>query len=190
MTDILLEFLLGEAESKRHAADAVLEVIAVHRLEPCHEIPIRGKFLRAGIPCCNRVLHPLLFRTERDEVGERAAQLLIERIVGERCLLLNIADRVGTIHHNLSAVVLLASEQNPHQRRLARAVCTDESYLIPAHDLKVHIGKKRTYAIRLFESYDLQTSHITLLHPHARHRGDSHGRRSQSPVYRLHRRPA
>ena len=83
MADILLEFLLGEAESKRHAADAAFKVIAVHRLEPRHEIPIRGKFLRAGIPCRNRVLHPLLFRAEHDEVGERASQLLVERIVGE-----------------------------------------------------------------------------------------------------------
>ena len=96
--------------------------------------------------------------------------------MGERCLLLDIADGIGAIHHDLPAIALLAPEQEAHERRLARAVRADQPHLIPAHDLKVHIGKKRTYAIRLFESYDLQTSHITLLHPHAQPRGGSRAR--------------
>ena len=122
------------------------------------------------------MLHALLLRTERNEVGERAAQLIVERIVCERRLLLNIADRVRAIHHDLPAVMLLASEQDAHERRLARAVCADQPHLVPALHLEIHMRKERTYAVRLFETNDLQTPHITLLHPRAQPRGDSRAR--------------
>ena len=59
--------------------------------------------------------------------------------MGEGGLLLDIADCIGMIYHNLTAVALLTAEENSHQRRLARAVCTDEPYLVPAHNLKVHM---------------------------------------------------
>ena len=173
MTDILREICLGESKPKRHAADAALEVVAVHRLEPCHEVPVGGQLLRAGTPRSDLLLHPFLLRTQREKIGECAAQLLIEGIMCKRCLLFDVADRIGAIHHDLPAVVLLTSEENPHQRCLARTVCADEPHLVSAHDFKVHIGKERAYAIRLFEANDLQTSHITLLHFHARHWGDS-----------------
>ena len=149
MTDILGEIRLGESKTKRHAADAALEVVAVHRLEPCHEVPVGGEFLRAGTPRSNLLLHPLLLRTQCDEIGKCTAQFLVQCIVGKICLLLNITDRIGTIHHNLTAVVLLMSEKNPHECRLACAVCTDESYLVPALHFKVYIRKQRTYAVRL-----------------------------------------
>ena len=77
MTDILCEIFLGESKPKRHAADAALEVVAVHRLEPCHEVPVGGEFLRAGTPRSNLLLHPLLLRTQCDEIGKCTAQFLV-----------------------------------------------------------------------------------------------------------------
>ena len=184
MTDILHELRLGEAEPECDAANAALKVVAIHRLKACDEIPVCGKFLRTSLPRSNRMLHPLLFIAQCDEVGECTAQLLIERIMGKRRLLFDIADGIGAIHHHLTTVVFFASEQDAHQRRLTRAVRTDKPHLVPAHDLEVHVGKQCTYAIRLFESDHLQTSHITLLHPHARHPGGSRARRSRSPAAR------